>query len=100
MPPGLLKAGITAKTAPVASLASAAKVSISPNPVRNVLTINIPGNTKPLQIVMYTMGGQQVAAYSLSDATKSINVAKFATGTYYVSITGEGISHKEKIVIQ
>ncbi len=99
LPPSTLVAAATSKVAAITSL-SDTKISISPNPVRNVLTISLPGNAKTLQMTLHTAGGQQVAAYSFSGSTKSINVSSFATGTYYITITGEGVNHKEKIVIQ
>ena len=99
LPPSALIAIATSKIAGVTSLTHA-NITVSPNPVRNVLTVTVPGNTKPLQIVLHSANGQQVGAYMLSGATKSIAVSSFATGAYYISITGDGVSYKEKIVIQ
>ncbi len=100
LPPGLLLANASAKTTGVVSLATTQKVSISPNPVRNVMTISIPGNTTPLQVALYSTTGQQVATYKMSGATKSVPVGSLASGTYYLSITGDGVQYKEKVVIQ
>ena len=99
LPPSSLVANAASKIAAVPSLATA-KISVSPNPVRNILTVNVPGNTKPLQISLHSANGQQVGTYSLSGATKAINVSSFATGSYYISVTGESVSYNEKIVIQ
>ncbi len=99
LPPSALIAAATSKMAAVTSLATA-KISVSPNPVRNVVTITIPGNTKPLQIILHSANGQQVGAYSVSGVTKSINVNSLAPGAYYISVTGEGVSYKEKLVIE
>ena len=99
LPPSVNNITASVKTPALASVATA-KVSVSPNPAKDVVNINVAGNTKSLQVVLYTNGGQVVSAHVMTGATKTIKVNGLASGTYYISITGEGISQKEKIVIQ
>lgn len=99
LPPSVAMITASVKTPALAGVATA-KVSVSPNPAKDVVNINIPGNTKSLQVVLFTNGGQQVSAHVMTGATKIISVSGLASGTYYISITGEGISQKEKIIVQ
>ena len=99
LPPSVMMITASVKTPALASIATA-KVSVSPNPAKDVVNINVAGNTKSLQVVLYTNGGQVVSAHTMTGASKTIRVSGLASGTYYISITGEGINQKEKIVIQ
>ena len=75
-------------------------ISITPNPARDKVVITVSGNTKTLQIKVLNSIGQQVASYTLSGESMPVDVSAFSKGVYYVTVTGEGINTKEKLVIQ
>ena len=74
-------------------------ISIAPNPARDKVMLTVRGNTKLLQIKVYNAVGQQIASYVSNSETLPLDVSQFARGSYYISITGDGISQKEKLVI-
>lgn len=75
-------------------------ISVAPNPARDKVAITVRGNTKNLQVKLYNNIGQQVGSYILNGETLTLNVSQFTRGSYYVSVTGDGINQKEKLVIQ
>lgn len=75
-------------------------ISIAPNPAKDKVILTVRGNTKLLQVKVFNNVGQQIASYILNTETLPLDVSKFAKGSYYVSITGDGINQKEKLVIQ
>lgn len=75
-------------------------VSIAPNPARDRVVITVNGNTKTLQVKIVNSMGQQAGMYTLSGESMPIDVSRLAKGVYYISITGEGINTREKLIIQ
>lgn len=75
-------------------------IKISPNPANNVVTISIAGNTQNLNIKLLSNSGQLIKSYVLSGETLTIDVSRFASGVYNITIQGEGYSTKYKLVIQ
>ncbi len=75
-------------------------VSISPNPAKDFITVMVNGNTKPLTVTLLGGNGQKIATYAMSNSTKRISLPSLAKGVYYVSVTGENVSYKNKIIIQ
>ncbi len=75
-------------------------ITIAPNPVRNYLKINIPGNTQLLAIKVYDNAGGVLRTYSLKGASTTIDVRTLAAGSYYVQITGKDMDYKEKFIVE
>ncbi len=75
-------------------------ISVTPNPAKDKAVITVAGNTKTLQIKVLNNIGQQVASYTLSGESMPVDVSRLSKGVYYVTVTGEGINAKEKLVIQ
>lgn len=75
-------------------------ISVSPNPARSKVIVTVKDNSKPLQIKLYNSLGAKVASYTLTGESMPIDLSRLTAGAYYISITGEGINQKEKLVIQ
>lgn len=74
--------------------------SIAPNPARSKAVLTVKGNRNSLQVIVVNGIGQQVGRYILSGESMPIDVSRLSPGVYYINITGNGISHKEKLVVQ
>ena len=74
--------------------------SIAPNPARSKAVLSAKGNRSNLQVVLVNSLGQQVGRYTLSGEFMPIDVSRLSPGIYYLHISGNGISHKEKLVVQ
>ena len=75
-------------------------VAIAPNPANDKIVITVSGNTRTLQIKILNSIGQQAGVYTLSGESMPIDISRLSKGVYYITITGEGINTKEKLVIQ
>lgn len=75
-------------------------IAIAPNPAKDRVVLTVAGNTKTVQVRILNSIGQQVASYTLTGESMPMDVSKLSKGVYYVSVTGEGINTKEKLVIQ
>ncbi|WKW46946.1 T9SS type A sorting domain-containing protein [Myroides sp. JBRI-B21084] len=68
----------------------AAKFTIFPNPVANVLTVSSNENTSIQQLEIYDTNGKQV--YSVKNINKAhfqLNIEKFSVGTYMLHVTSD-----------
>ena len=75
-------------------------ISIAPNPAKDKVVLMVKGNRNTLQVKLFNSLGQQVATYTLGAESMPLDISRYTPGVYYISITGEGINQKEKIVIQ
>ncbi len=75
-------------------------ISVSPNPAHGKVILTVKQNQKMLQVQLFNSVGQQVASSTLSGETLTIDVTKLPRGSYYISIIGEDINQKEKLIIQ
>ncbi|MDR2205551.1 MAG: T9SS type A sorting domain-containing protein [Flavobacteriaceae bacterium] len=69
------------------------KISVSPNPVKNVL--NIIGANKLENIEIFNMSGQRVKSPTTSD---KINVSELSKGIYILQFTADGKKHNIKFI--
>lgn len=78
------------------------EISVSPNPVRDVITINIAkqDNATPVIISLVNSNGKIVGSYTTQSGTYSINAAGFAKGLYVLKLTSGSYSATEKLIIQ
>ncbi len=75
-------------------------IQISPNPAKNIVTINIPGNNQNLTVKLLSSNGQLLINKKLDGETLKLDVSTLAAGVYNITIDGKGYSAKYKIVIQ
>ncbi len=77
-----------------------AGISISPNPAKNIVTITVSNNSKPLKIILLTAAGKQLATYNMNNNMLQINLPNLSPGMYFVKIAGDDFSSTNKLVIQ
>ena len=80
--------------------ANSPEINISPNPVTDVMTINIPAavNNSLYQVTVYDSFGRIVKELNTNQQNISIDMSNQAAGVYYYSISGGGEFHKGQIV--
>ena len=74
------------------------RINIFPNPVRNVLTINIPDLDKTANIRIFDMYGKMLLVKNTTLATTAVNIAGLAAGHYIVKIRNNDKESVFKIV--
>ncbi len=71
------------------------KISVFPNPVNNVLTINIPDLDKTADIRIFDMYGKLLLQQNTNLASTRLNVSSLTAGTYMVKVRN---NNKESII--
>lgn len=74
--------------------------SISPNPASTAISILLPNNSKTEHLCIRNLQGLQLQSWSKAPISNSIDVSNLANGVYYLSITIDGITSHQKIIIQ
>jgi hypothetical protein len=80
--------------------ANDAKISISPNPAKDKISLVVNGNTKALKVSISDATGKQITRADMKGSYLQLNLPKVTPGIYYVTIKGETVNHTEKILIQ
>lgn len=75
-------------------------IAIGPNPTKNTVTINIPGNTDNVTIRLISNAGQAITSKIMDGETLSLNVANLASGVYNIIVEGKDYTAKYKLIIQ
>lgn len=73
-------------------------VNVYPNPVSDVLLVDLPKNNKPYNISVYNTYGQLMTQKSTADSTTKINMSGMNTGVYILNIEQDGKSFISKVV--
>jgi PKD repeat protein len=80
------------------------QLAINPNPVKNILTINLPGKMTKASITIYNVLGEIVLTDNHSSnipATEmQIDCSTYAEGLYFIEVTVENHSYRERFVKQ
>lgn len=85
-------------TSGVAEVGSNSEAFVGPNPVSNMLTVSLPGNTAA-HIVVTGLDGR-VAHVCMATGTANINTADWVAGIYYVRVIANGTSKVYPVVKQ
>ncbi len=80
----------------IAENASNLNVTIFPNPVSSILTIN---NVKDSEISIYNILGSEIMTVNSINNIKTIDMSNLSEGTYFVKISNERGVVTEKVVI-
>ena len=72
--------------------------TIYPNPVSDVLNIDLEGGVNNAVADIYSIAGSKVLTQYLSDNSSRINVSGLPKGAYLVVINNNGKTIKEKII--
>ncbi len=74
-----------------------AGLSIYPNPARGFFTID---NAENADVDIYTMRGRKIRSIKKIAASENVNTTRMTTGTYFVTITKDGFTSTEKLIIE
>jgi Zn-dependent M28 family amino/carboxypeptidase len=72
---------------------------IYPNPVKDVLTIQVENNQLPITIKLINAIGETVKTALINSTTHSINVEKFPNGIYYLQLENKVGTSSKKVII-
>ena len=62
-------------------------VKLSPNPVSNILRIELDRNVANGQFLVYTLNGKEILSVRLSGISNQVSVASLIPGSYYYKVT-------------
>jgi hypothetical protein len=100
LPPGILAKPQSDAVAEKQLIQSKQVVIVSPNPAKDNLNINIPGNTKKVSVQLVSSSGVSMSNYVLNNDNLKIDVSKLSSGVYNLIIAGENYISKFRVVIQ
>ncbi|MFM9909438.1 MAG: fibronectin type III domain-containing protein [Chitinophagaceae bacterium] len=85
-----------------AEILSGRKISVFPNPVNELLNINITGLNGKAFIKVFDINGRLVANRSTTQINSTVDVKKLSKGVYYISIDDANgkVIHRSKFVKQ
>jgi beta-glucanase (GH16 family) len=61
-------------------------IRFSPNPVKDILTVNIPENFSGSKIAIFSLLGQKIATFNSKDTTLTIDTSSYKSGIYIMQI--------------
>jgi hypothetical protein len=61
-------------------------IRFSPNPVKDLLTVNIPENFSGSKIAIFSLLGQKIATFNSKDTTLTIDTSRYKSGIYIMQI--------------
>jgi beta-glucanase (GH16 family) len=70
----------------------------SPNPVRDVLTVQIPADFLGAKVSVVSMLGQEVAAFVVDETTLNLNTSGYKSGVYIMRFTTGNKVYSYKII--
>jgi len=74
--------------------------TISPNPSKSKLNINLPSNIEDLNLEVFDVLGKRVYKGSLTRLESSIDVTNWKSGVYLVRISNDKITHTKRFLKQ
>ena len=75
-------------------------VSIYPNPVKNIIHIDVKNGPKISDLILYNTQGQIVMKYKADRVSDGFDVEGLSQGLYFLSVNIDGKSVMKKIVIE
>ena len=68
----------------------------SPNPFKNVLTVNIPANFSGATVSIFSISGQKIATFNSKETILTIDTTKYKSGIYLMKIlyNNESVCYK------
>ncbi|MBV9963472.1 MAG: M36 family metallopeptidase [Parafilimonas sp.] len=100
LPPGVSLQSTSTVVAEDATRSIKPEVTIGPNPTRDYLMVNIPGNKEKLNVQLMNNNGAVVGAYVVTNDNLKIDVSKLAGGVYNLLISGSDYTSKFKVIVQ
>jgi Pyruvate/2-oxoacid:ferredoxin oxidoreductase gamma subunit len=77
-------------------------VSIYPNPVKDVLNVNVKDFSGDVSVKVIDINGREVFTQKISNVNNSnaINLSSLAAGIYVLKLQGENLNYSEKIILE
>lgn len=75
-------------------------VMISPNPAKDKINIYLPGNSKNVNVELFSMNGQLIRKDSTKEQVIFMNVSDIQPGLYILKIKGVYINEVRKLMIE
>jgi len=76
------------------------KVTIDPNPAHKQLSIHVPGNNTPVQIVITDVAGRTVYEANMNTRNIAVNTANFSAGAYFIKIITDRQTVVKQVVVK
>lgn len=73
-------------------------LSVYPNPVQDMLHVNLTKNSNQSDLFITDMSGKTVLTHTLESLTNQIDVQALPKGTYLVYVRSDGESHVRKLI--
>jgi beta-glucanase (GH16 family) len=70
----------------------------SPNPVQDVLTVNVPAVFLGAKVTIVSVLGQEVAAFVLDQTTLNLDTSRYKSGVYIIRFVSVNKSYSYKII--
>ena len=74
------------------------EINIYPNPVTEILNINVPLEFTDGELVLLNMFGQELQKKIISNKLTEINLSNFESGSYFIFIKKQAVVKKYKII--
>lgn len=74
--------------------------TISPNPSKNKLNINLPKSSEDMTLEVFDVLGKRIHKTTITNLETSIDVSRWKTGVYLVKISNEKISQTKRFIKQ
>ena len=74
------------------------EINIYPNPVTEILNIDVPLEFIDGELVLLNMFGQELQKKIISNKLTKINLSNFESGSYFIFIKKEAVVNKYKII--
>ncbi|WP_179339588.1 T9SS type A sorting domain-containing protein [Winogradskyella ludwigii] len=72
--------------------------TISPNPSKDKLNVNIPKSSKDMTLEVFDILGKQIHKTTITHLETSIDVSHWKTGVYLVKMSNEKMSHTKRFI--
>lgn len=89
----------TTATTSVAETARVAMV-VKPNPARDQIEVSVPEGRGHLAVVVRDVLGRAVTSATMKGSSMKIETSSWAPGTYFIYVSGEGVSERQAIVVR
>jgi len=75
-------------------------VDVYPNPVQDLLNINIEGTEQEVTVSIFSVSGQLIRQEILYQSNNQLNLSELNGGLYFIKVEGTGLSVYQKIIKQ
>lgn len=73
-------------------------IRMSPNPVKDVLTVNIPDHFLGAKVAVVSLSGQKITAFVVNETTLNLDTSKYKSGVYIIRFVSGNKDYSYKII--